>query len=331
MSITNQMWRNIRRSDPYALQERPIIPPNRRQKELTEKYVIPNHEAIQYDAGILRKYVDRQLRKRSDVKELHGEMPYPTNCCREVTRTVFRLLLGMLLDRSYTGFSSVHNFIRCGGIVKIAWGIKHDRAFHNAIQLGSSILDVAHNADEAQNDEVSIAFYPDLYSAPIRMIRDFVDMANIMEQFWGYDIFPNYVFPWFAPTYPIIAVHREYDIRLESHAEVLAWPNLTTEVNDRNSGLAWQFIFASEYANKVLPSDVCDHLFRLNSNPQILARFNPEHCWMSADPDDAQSAFWEYYKINTPHEGSNALIRTIRNLRVFSFLPNNGIMASFRD
>ena len=155
--VERNISRNLRPEDIGGL-----IAPTGDQTAITEKWILPYKETILADTRALRKEVDRTLQKDPELrKRLHaGNLRYPKGLCPEITDAVFNRLSAEMLNSSKPGMQILKNFVREGGLLRPFFGIDSNTHFQNAIQIGDSILDVAH--DTAILGRNPVTFYPKL-------------------------------------------------------------------------------------------------------------------------------------------------------------------------
>jgi hypothetical protein len=192
-----------------------ILEVDDKQKKLTEKWILPHVETITDDLCKIRANVDKRLKKY-----IKHSKSYPVGMCQEIRNEVYKEMLGTSgMNKDLKGLQMVRNFIREGGILKAFWGIDQEKYFQNAIQVGTSILDVANDTVDPRKPK--IVFYPDMETAPIKRINSIEAMAEIMERYWGYEIYPNIYFPNLAPFFPIICIKKLIDPKTKKEVRFL--------------------------------------------------------------------------------------------------------------
>jgi hypothetical protein len=279
-----------------------ILEVDDKQKKLTEKWILPHVETITDDLCKIRANVDKRLKK--DIK--HSKS-YPVGMCQEIRNEVYKEMLGASgMNKDLKGLQMVRNFIREGGILKAFWGIDQEKYFQNAIQVGTSILDVANDTVDPRKPK--IVFYPDMETAPIKRINSVEAMAEIMERYWGYEIYPNIYFPNLAPFFPIICIKKLIHPKTKKEVRFLKLARepfdffhmrnlfINTVVKKEgeetfaeSNNFSRDFIFNSKYSGKKLPEGVESALHKKFSTN------NPSYMnYYSADIDEVLDQFNTY-------------------------------------
>lgn len=255
-----------------------LLEVDEKQRNLTEKWILPHIESILRDLGVVRARVDKTLersRPALDRRRMKDKKPYPVGMCQQIRDAVYKDMLGSAgMNKDFHGLQMIRHFIREGGIVQPFWGIDQGKFFQNAIQLGTSILDVAN--DTVDPKKPKIVFHPDMKTAPIQKIISIEDLAEVMESYWAEDIYPNIYFPNLAPFFPMISVKKITDPETKKMIRFIELPrqpfdkfrtrNATelTPVNTPNGEMVFgeanvysrEFIFNSKFSKKRLPKDV---------------------------------------------------------------------------
>lgn len=205
--MEKMIQRTIEKEDPVR-SNYDFIEVSNEQRELTARHILPYREDIIADARSLREKVDRGLQKdvvtRKRLRD-YGKV-YPNGLCGEIRNAWLEQLPRHLFDSSSAGFWQIRQFLRSGGLMSGFWGVDSGRYFQNAIQLGSSILDVAN--DTVDRSKEPVVFYDDYETAPIKNLEDFESFADIAELYWKDRIYPNTIFPYISPYCPLL-VERE--------------------------------------------------------------------------------------------------------------------------
>jgi hypothetical protein len=301
MSIENSIKRN--RDKRNVFENRRIAPYTVEQAKLTEEWIVPYAEAIVADAEDIRKKVDRILSKRSDLKDqlrLRSDV-YPVGLCQEIAPEFSRLMEGELLNRDYKGMQAVKNFVRAGGVIQPFWGIAIDMHFHNAIQLGTSVLDVAN--DTVDKNKSPVVLYPNAAESPFKNIDSVEQFADIIEKYWHADVYPNIYLPWFAPAFPLLLIRRSSHtgkttdtLMLEPQVSHVMVKNLVTLRDNHLFGLSSDFIFKSRYSEKRLPPDILDALLNEKREEwKKLERKRPDIYRISTDPAEAEASIRRFH------------------------------------
>lgn len=304
-----------------------IIDPSKDQKKLTEIWILPYMDLIKNDVATLREEADRTLKKDFSLKQqLHLRThTYPIGYCGEIRDRVFNKIQLELYNKQYKGLQALRSFIQEGGLLLPLFGIINDGEkpyFHNAIQIGSGLLDVAN--DTVDKNEPPIVFYPDIRESPFKNIESFEDLAAVAESYWDCDIYPNIYVPAFSPILPMLVVKkniptkkggRETHVFLESHALTLQYRNFLTEDDGMLFGLAHRFIFKSTYTGKKIPPQIKQKILSGAHAYVGLEQRRPDIFSVREDPERAEQAFASFSiagQKEIPEEYGKAFINASR-------------------
>lgn len=305
MSLIKRIERNLENSQSFQSLDGGFFTPNQRQIELTQKYILPNVTEILHDSRNLRRKVDRIICKSliggKDVTRI-----YPKGYCLDITQHFLRQLSSEMLDRNMMGFQQIKHFVQAGGAIKRVWGIDNNKTFQNVIQIGSAVLDVARDTGgyRPPNPADAVQLYLSIDENPTQDIQGFEDLSEIMEKYWGYEIYPNTLIPYFAPIFPIIALNKKGNIqfiRMTRESHHVGWKNFCTPFEGKACGLAWKFITTGKYSHKKLPETLVDrlqyalrrsklnqrlsHVFDLDSNLSTLEEYYHQNFTVSSEDD----------------------------------------------
>lgn len=300
-----------------------LIPSNKEQRDLTQKWILPYKEDIVREAKILRVAADRELLKRPAIKisSRYYKRRYPIGCCHHIRTAVFDRMKKALYDRSMPGMQAVRSFVREGGVLQGFWGIDNNAYFQNAIQIGTSILDVANDTVSPAKDPV--VFYEDMDSSPLKRIESFEEFAAIVSKYWGADVYPNIYFPELAPIFPLITISPEKDttagklspyLSFEKDVSDLLLSNIYTTRRNELFGLAAHFLFEGPYAHKRLPEKVLKKLMDSGLKRFNQPRYNVFR--LTTDPEEAKEIFARFHvNKSNPEEANRAVSEALAEAR----------------
>jgi hypothetical protein len=201
----------IKSKQPYnGDRDQHILEVNEHHRILTEKWIVPHTQKIIKDLNYVRTIVDQRIQKLEISKGLKFNSSFPIGRCHEITVEMYKEILGTSgMNSDFQGLKMIKNFIREGGFLNCFWGIDSNNYFQNAIQAGSSIINVAGDTVDLKSPQVEI--YTDLESSPIKNIATIEEAAEIMEKYWGYQVYPNTLLPNIAPYFPLIYIKLFHD------------------------------------------------------------------------------------------------------------------------
>ncbi len=313
------------------------------QRKLTEEFILPYKDFIVEDFKELRERADRELKKTKKAKEnIRDGKKYPIGLCRNIRDEVYEMMLGELHNRHMQGLKSLKTFVRKGGAISKFWAIDSDKYFQNAIQIGSAVIDVAN--DTVDKSKEPIIFYDDVLDAPFEAISDFVQFANVVEQYWGRKVYPNIYLPELALVAPMMVLAPSSDenyVVLELETQGM-WHLLFLNMYAHNKGRlhqkAYDFIFNSKYSDRRLPKVVVDKLFNRfrhdaqknqsfrfsASEDEVSERF--EQSRIVANKGDTETSYAQFEQIRKEmiemYKAANKLSRTTLVAVQKSQIPN---------
>lgn len=246
------------------MQYRRFVEPNEEQKQLTEKWILSNIEAFLEAVLLLRDQLDERLMRDPKImKQIRDrEHVYPYGLCLELRDEMLDQMKIAAENPVHPGMKCFASFILEGGLVRPFWGIDKGLYFENAIQIGSSILDVAN--DTVDMDKQKIAFYPSLEESTIKPVETFEEFARVGELYWKQEMYPNTILPSLAPIFPLLFIEKRKVfggryariLRLQTNATDLHYLNFYTVSGGRRCGLSHQLLFNSEFRHRQLPEEL---------------------------------------------------------------------------
>lgn len=234
-----------------------------KQRSLTQEFLIPEIEAITQELAQLRKEFDRRI--RGVLKKMLSRIPpqcakdpslrnprkYPVGFGDTITDGVWVEVLKRMKYPSTPGMSAISRFNKRGGHLKQIAGIRHNRFFQNALQAGSLFVDTVNDTLDKAKPPVEIC---DLSQSGFSNIEDFSSESDVLEQHLGYKIFPQRVFPFLTPFFPVIR------ISMSGKVEMLMTHGLMAKNVFSDFSLAEDFIFRSRFSGEVLPPKLNDKI-----------------------------------------------------------------------
>ena len=280
-----------------------------KQRLLTQEWILPAKDQIVADISLLRKKIDSNLKRRDDVRnELREQRQgYPIGLCRQIRDEIMNEL-GKHHDRSSLGMRAIKQFTRNGGVVHPFWATEERKYFQNAIQMGTAILDAAHDTNHPSDDPVVL--YPSIEESPFKKIERFEDIAEVAEEYWDFDVYPNVYLPAVAPLYPLLGVDKEarqkWDNKGRKSPSIFLIPSASILIDenfksgrgqDRFFTLAHDFITKGPYSVKRLPKQYAEALFRPDPSSRLgrLVKLRPDLFEASENPDELEASFSQFF------------------------------------
>ncbi|MDP2642963.1 MAG: hypothetical protein Q8P62_03930 [Candidatus Peregrinibacteria bacterium] len=277
-------------------------PVDEKQLELTDRILVPELGAIEAELLELRKAFDVRIlqalkddppkfpKKLLKDPSIRNHFTYPVGYCAAIRDGMFEDVSAQLHCPSTPGISAISRFVGEGGCLKKVGGIQHRQFFQNGIQAGALWLDAANNTVDVDSPPVKISV---LANSGFQNIDDFSLCGDVIESYWKSDVYPQRVFPYLSPLFPIIYV--------SSGGRVHVLPiNISGIANNVFSDfkMAEDFMFRSRFAGKRLPAKQMNRIKR--KYPGANKSENPfEHL----NPDDSViAASFECFRSLNPNE-----------------------------
>lgn len=241
-------------------------PVDEKQLELTDRILVPALTDIELQLLDLRKGFDTRIQDAiaDEVRALAecGQDPlfaryvndpcvrnpseYPIGYCLDITDGVLEDIFLKLETPSTPGISALASFIGSGGHFKRISGIKDRKFFHNAMQAGDLVVDVANDTVDVSAPPVKIST---LAESGFQNIDDLALYGDVAESYWGDTVYPQRVFPAIAHLFPIIRVSPSGMLQVDSLNDSIFARNILSGFN-----LAENFILRSPFTKRQLPA-----------------------------------------------------------------------------
>lgn len=239
-------------------------PVDQKQRDLTEAILVPSQPELLEDLLVMRASFDARTRKVFNKKRWrrldssNGDDPslvqfqlYPKGFCAFIRDKLLRTMQSEFRNPHMGGMQALRRFVSKGGVLKKVGGIQHKKFLQNGIQAGALWVDVANDTVDTEKPPIEITT---LAESGFEDIDDFELCADLLESYWYYDVYPNTVFPYLAPIYPIMVLTPTGTIQLLRLNETMIAQNVLA-----GFGLAQDFIFKSRFSGKQLPGE-CHNL-----------------------------------------------------------------------
>jgi hypothetical protein len=179
-----------------------LAPVDDRQRELTERYLLPLQTEI-FDLLLsIRSNLDPVLSRK--FPQCAGK-PYPLGRCLEITNAVRRELLIRLSKPHVRAEAALRMFLESGGVVRPIWGALRGMYFQNATQIGGLYIDVSNDTVNVNKPKIEICSVDVCDLIPIQNIMHFIEVA---KKYWEIDVYVNSCVPTLSPLFPIIGVPK---------------------------------------------------------------------------------------------------------------------------
>jgi hypothetical protein len=185
---------------PLPLLPQQIHPVDARQKELTDRLLLPQTDALmEYFLGV-RRELDRTFSVQLPPA---GGKPYPYGRCEEITGAVLAHLQRALQAPRHPVEHILREFLLAGGAVRSIWGVLRGIYFQNALQFGGLYIDVSNDTVVVTKPKVEIL---PIEACGLENVRDIDHFVATAASYWGASIFANTLVPGLAPILPMITV-----------------------------------------------------------------------------------------------------------------------------
>jgi len=134
---------------------------------------------------------------------------------------------------------------KAGVVIKQVYGISGGRFFQNALQIGHYYVDVANDTCDKTKEPVVVI---PAAEADFENLASYQRFLEVAEDYWGFEVFPNHIFPRLAFTFPYIFVNDEGAMGFQtSHTPHVVANDVVADYAE-----AKQFLFDSPYSRKAL-------------------------------------------------------------------------------
>jgi len=151
----------------------------------------------------IRKLCDKHLPKQEarEMDEYENEN-YPLGCCGHITPW-FIDMMPAFAECSPEKYPALARTLEIAQPFKRLYGIQSSKFFCNGIQLGTIFIDPAADSVKGATEQVIIG---DISCSDFTPLRHLPLIARTLEEYWGYEIYPNNIYPVLAFASPLIAV-----------------------------------------------------------------------------------------------------------------------------
>ncbi|MBI4149733.1 hypothetical protein HY491_04765 [Candidatus Woesearchaeota archaeon] len=182
--------------------------------------------------------------ERENLREFREK--YPIGQCK------------FIADKVFDGFQRGALYQRLqqeGHPMRVVHGIRDGSFFQNAIQLGPYYVDVANDTLVRERRKVIAQPFAEVdFTQPATLLP----YLAIVEKYWGYQVFPNYHYPFLSFTHPYVLITDEGRVAFhEGHMSTILYHDMMRGYQD-----ARHFLFESRYAGKMLPQQKAEELGR---------------------------------------------------------------------
>lgn len=230
----------------------------------SEDKLTPHIAEIQEEVEWIRTYLDwlideKKKKYKWKIDPKSALWKYPIGQCGHIRNWVMELLLSKSRDPQRKWVRAIQRYNKTqNAIVKDVWGIQNNNNFQNAIQVWGYCIDAALDTVSEPEPKVQVRRIDDCW---IRNVRDFTDYANIAENYWWDEIYPNIYAPQLAGIFPAIAINDEGTIKFHSWCASVLWRNILSKWSDIPLFQdAFDFLFKSPYSLKRLPDEYVERL-----------------------------------------------------------------------
>lgn len=240
--------------------EQSASPVDRKQRELTERILVPAQEMIEGELRYMRRRYDERMKKV--FKEVMREWPkewvgdpslkhpslYPIGYCDQITDYVLTQIYILMGDPIVPGMSTLGQFVKKGGVLRKIHGIQHGKYFQNGIQAGGLWIDVAGDTMDTTQPPVEIC---SMEASGFKNLDDFTTSGEVSESYWQCNVYPNDIFPFLAPFLPFVEVSKNGFVQMGHTTRGTFATNALADFRP-----AEDFIFKSRFSDRKLPPEI---------------------------------------------------------------------------
>ncbi|KPA10697.1 hypothetical protein MHK_009091 [Candidatus Magnetomorum sp. HK-1] len=236
-----------------------IIFIDEKQTKLSKTHLLPNLDILKNELLCLRKMLDQTLYLRFPMPR-ENQKPYPYGRCLEITQEILRNL-SILPDTHPLSF--INNFQQEGGVVKRIWGDLRGLYFQNAIQMGMLYVDVSNDTVDLTKPKVEIK---ELADSGFTNFSSYEHYACVGERYIKCHIYPNFIFPWLAPIFPVLIFSEDKKLSIAlSSAMYFLGKNIISQFQ-----WAYNFLFTSQFSLKKLDKEIYTTLYKTVNKKEYL-------------------------------------------------------------
>ncbi len=215
-----------------------------RQKELTQRYIVPIIDELMDLIILSRKEFDREyLELHSSDSDLgstiYGQIDiahYPVGHCSIIRDGVFEKMKESTI---------VENLLEKEVLFKHLFVILDASYTQNAIQLGNLFIDVA---NDTVNPEKEAVYCEALEDIDFENLEEYNSYYKMVENYLNLKLYPNIYLPKIQDIFPVIALDAEGRCTLFMQQEIILYKDIT-----QNFALAKKFRDSNSFQNRVLP------------------------------------------------------------------------------
>jgi hypothetical protein len=218
-------------------------------------------EVIEKELVVVRSWIDEVMLEELALEEADdpdrkflpsevGYDEYPVGLCGVIRDKVFAALEGLFdgeFEQAFPGIFQLGEFVNDGGIFKKVSGIQWKQYFQNVIQAGGWILDVANDTVDIQKPPICLL---PIEESGFENNDDMELNADVMESYWGYDVYPNIYFPGLATVFPLLAVNDGGVLTIPVLNESMIAALVLSDFDS-----AEKFLMSSKYSGKRIVSE----------------------------------------------------------------------------
>ena len=204
--------------------------------------------------GKIRKVFRKPFPKPQDGNrpansEINPEK-YPIGFCRQIRNLVITSIRANQENRELEGIRELREFCKRGGVFRPVAGIQHKKYFQNGVQAGAYWIDVANDTVDVNKPKV---VYSWMETSGFQDASDPTLCAEVIEDYWGQEVFPNIYFPNLATLLPFFHVDSNGEITLAPSPATMIGRTILSDLRTTED-----FLFSSRFAEKRLPREYVD-------------------------------------------------------------------------
>ncbi len=195
------------------------------QIQLTEKFVVPNIEAltsgfleirvlldalwrgekiVHSDASKLQVLI-QMVHKQKKMYAAKTATEYPIGLCYPISLIAHKYICTCEINDAASPFFALRDFVEEGGVFKVIWGEVRHEYFQTAMQIGSWYFDAANDTVDVHKPKVVSCAFSSAESEFFE-VTSVSQYLQIKENYHECSIYRNTVFPKLAKIFPLLTV-----------------------------------------------------------------------------------------------------------------------------
>jgi len=198
------------------------------QIQLTEKFIVPNIEAltsgflgirvlldalwrgekIVHSAASKLQVLMQMVHKQKKMYTAKMSAEYPIGLCYPISFIAYDYICSCEINDEKSPFFVLRDFVEEGGVFKVIWGEVRHEYFQTALQIGSWYFDAANDTVDVHKPKVVSCAFSSAESEFFE-VTSLSQYLRVKENYHECLIYRNTIFPKLAKIFPLLAVAKK--------------------------------------------------------------------------------------------------------------------------